>query len=440
MNNPIQPDVRQNSRPTETPRRYASLGQGGGVSRGFRLRGSRLLPVALVLMAGAACLHGQGFLVPGGSQNPGGPLKVTENREIELPPDGVLNYTTITIEEGTTLTFKRNARNTPVYLLATGDVIIKGTIDVSGQPWSWLVGGRGGPGGYDGGNPGPVGMPGGSGLGPGGGRPGTGHFADVSSAGAGVHAQPIKRSVSTNHGKMYGGPLLIPLSGGSGGGGGANGGVGGGGGGGAILVCSDTKIVFLGTIKARGGDGVNADISGSGGAIRLVAPKLVGMGTADAAGGLRLYGGGADYGSAGRIRFDTYDRTEFNPSRSEILGEYSNGSFVVGYRPDWEPTLRVLRVTKPDGTEPLPPEGPITPGSGPLEILLPTDSPSLRIIQVEVARFFQKLEVEVSLKPWNGAPETNLVIVDNASGSPTTVEVPMNIPGNTLLHVEAYKR
>ncbi|MBL9140117.1 MAG: hypothetical protein JNK85_29875 [Verrucomicrobiales bacterium] len=396
--------------------------------------------MAIAVTVGAGCLHGQGFHVPGGSDGTDRELHVTDNLEIELPADGVLNYTKITIDEGKTLTFKRNPRNTPVYLLATGDVIINGTIDVSGQPWAWLVGGRGGPGGYDGGNPGPVGMPGGSGLGPGGGRPGTGHFADVSSAGAGVYAQPIKRSVSTNHGKIYGGPLLIPLSGGSGGGGGANGGVGGGGGGGAILVCSDTKIVFQGTIKARGGDGVNADISGSGGAIRLVAPKLVGTGTADAGGGLRLYGGGTDYGSAGRIRFDTYDRTEFNPSRSEILGEYSNGSFVVGYRPDWEPTLRVLRVTKTDGTEPLPPEGPIAPGSSPLEILLPTDSPSLRIIQVEVARFFQKLEVEVALKPWNGAPETNLVIVDNTSGSPTTVEVPMNIPGNTLLHVEAYKR
>ena len=68
---------------------------------------------------------------------------------IDVDGDNVFNFTTITVASGATLTFNRNAFNTPVYLLATGDVVITGKIDVSGRNRSGNSPGTGGPGGFD---------------------------------------------------------------------------------------------------------------------------------------------------------------------------------------------------------------------------------------------------------------------------------------------------
>jgi hypothetical protein len=71
--------------------------------------------------------------------------------DVVLPPDGTIHATDITVEAGATLTFTKNANNTPVYLLSQGDVQIDGVIDVSGGDSAASVGGAGGPGGFDGG-------------------------------------------------------------------------------------------------------------------------------------------------------------------------------------------------------------------------------------------------------------------------------------------------
>src|SRR5713101_6151340 len=178
-----------------------------------------------------------------GSTGADGALNVTSNTTLNLPPDGIFNFTTINVASGTALTFNRNALNTPVYLLATSNVTINGTIDVSGQSGSTTAGGRSGPGGFDGGFPGlDVNSPPGAGYGPGGGQ-GGGPGNTASTFGAGGYATQGGPAQSTNNGAAYGSPLLIPLVGGSGGGGliGSPG-VGGGGGGGAILIASNTKI------------------------------------------------------------------------------------------------------------------------------------------------------------------------------------------------------
>src|SRR5689334_1061782 len=51
----------------------------------------------------------------------------------DMPPDGIFKCTTITVDAGATLNFHRNALNTPVYLLATGPIVVQGRIDVSGR-------------------------------------------------------------------------------------------------------------------------------------------------------------------------------------------------------------------------------------------------------------------------------------------------------------------
>src|SRR5262245_44989910 len=112
-----------------------------------------ILVSTLITVACAAVMPhatGQGFT--SGSDGSYGPMNIQTNTTLDLPPNGIFNCTTITIASGARLNFRRNALNTPVHLLATGDVIVNGTIDVSGggSPGNF-VGGPSGPGGFDGG-------------------------------------------------------------------------------------------------------------------------------------------------------------------------------------------------------------------------------------------------------------------------------------------------
>lgn len=48
-----------------------------------------------------------------------------------LPEDGIFNSTSIFIASDVTITFNPNATNAPIFLLATEDIIIDGSIDIS---------------------------------------------------------------------------------------------------------------------------------------------------------------------------------------------------------------------------------------------------------------------------------------------------------------------
>src|SRR6185503_11362002 len=96
---------------------------------------------------------------------------------------GVFNYTTVTIPAGVTITYTRNANNTPVTILATGDVVINGTINIDGGASDFSPNGAlGGPGGFNGGKAGyPADAASGtSGEGPGGGCGGLGGTGSTS--------------------------------------------------------------------------------------------------------------------------------------------------------------------------------------------------------------------------------------------------------------------
>ena len=191
-------------------------------------------------------------------------------------PDGIWNYTTIDIAAGVVVTFKKNAANTPVIWLANGAVTIDGTLRLDGQAAviNNRIPGEGGPGGYRGGwgavrqKSAPFSYSGEAGLGPGGGKQGVNR---LDGGGGGQYAN------------AYGNPYVDPLIGGSGGGGGA--GHEETGGGGAILIASSRDMTVNGSISARGGDRseINGDGGyGSGGAIVLVADRVLGTGTLDA--------------------------------------------------------------------------------------------------------------------------------------------------------------
>ncbi|CAM0997363.1 SbsA Ig-like domain-containing protein [Rhodanobacter sp. Root179] len=354
---------------------------------------SRISLVA-ALVAALACTPA--WAVDSGSTGADGALNPTVNTEIVLPASGILNYTTVNIPVGVTVKFKPNAANTPVYLLASGDVTIAGTIDVNGQDAAATgtdgdgnqgddgVPGLGGPGGFAGGRGGrddaasrPAIIRGGAGLGPGGGIGGieggnsctaTGYYHYVGAGGAyGANAYQYYAvgncGASVSHANAYGSTLLQPLVGGSGGGGGVGGtnypGSGGGGGGGAILIAASGTLKITGSVTAIGGDGGGLagtgvggrGAGGSGGAIRLLASNVTGNGTLYAVGGCINVNGsrrqscGSDGGynqyggSIGRIRIEG-DAISYTGTNSPTYVRGDVGPvFIAG-----APTLRIASV------------------------------------------------------------------------------------------------
>ena len=68
-------------------------------------------------------------------------------------PNGIYQYTSVNIPTNVTVTFIPNANNSPVTWLVQNNVVINGTVDVSGQVGQHSgPGGQGGPGGWHGGN------------------------------------------------------------------------------------------------------------------------------------------------------------------------------------------------------------------------------------------------------------------------------------------------
>lgn len=331
-----------------------------------------------------------------GSTGADGAFSPTESQEIQLPPNGVFNYTTVNIPSGVTITYKKNEANTPVVILASGNVTIAGKIDVSARPpadANNISGpGRGGPGGYDGGRGGQAGGDasawvkglsgpniGRAGGGPGGGSPAPvndyeyyGPRIGIGGGGGGAYGSSPpgpNDGCPVTPGATYGNLQMLPLVGGSGGGGGAGGaalpGSGGGGGGGAILIASSTTIEVAGSVLANGGVPPLSSANGrgtqggggSGGAIRLVATSISGNGVISAAGGsysgewadisnvgTRYFicsdrSGGSNAGGGGRIRLESETLTRAVPTTPNYVGGAPSVLFVPGL-----PTIAISSI------------------------------------------------------------------------------------------------
>lgn len=346
---------------------------------------------------------------------------------LDVPePDGVFNFTTIDIESGAILRFNPNSLNTPVYLLATGNVNIAGAIQAIGDNGTSNppVGGAGGPGGYRGGVPGISGSPSGDGQGPGAGLRGN----STTETGRGSYASKgpilIGGGARPTDGEIYGSPLLVPLVGGSGGGG-VDGqpGLGGGGGGGAVLIASNTEIFIQGTglIDVRGGG--DANNAGSGGGIRLLAPVVRGTGTVNA------FGGAGGWGGHGRIRVDVIDRKalQFN---IQPIQAYSVGAFMQVF-PDPLPRLDLIHVA---GTNI--PEG----ADQAVQVTLPLNSPASQQVTVQARDFVGQVPIRVVLTPDSGNSVIEDATIDMTAGNPATVVLQMDFPLNTPVAVNAYTK
>lgn len=298
-----------------------------------------------------------------GSTGADGAFAPTVDTTLALPPNGTFHFTTVTVPAGVTVTFTPNVTNTPVMILASGDVVISGIINVNGKDGTsseigsvtagvTTTGGAGGPGGFAGGAGGlsPLGNGGaalspGLGLGPGGG------FSSYSCTTIYVSSGSFA-GTGTCGGATYGTSNLLPLVGGSGGGGGSasgansttctngcNGG-GGGGGGGAILIASSGTITFNGRITANGGSGGDGSYpggAGSGGGIRLIANTFSGSGALAATGGSnRLF----HAGGGGRVRLEANTFSSFTATSNPGASYSAPG--LVNFSP--VPTLSITAV------------------------------------------------------------------------------------------------
>lgn len=394
---------------------------------------------ALITTLGLAGLVTPVLAYDSGSTGADGAFNPTVNTELQIPESGVFNFTTVNIPTGVTVTFKKNTTNTPVVMLATGNVTVAGSINLNGGTATNAgaagdgnigddgVPGAGGPGGYDGGRGAEVGTNtrGGFGLGPGGASGGF-YYSNNPMGGAGgsfgslgINGGWYTNAAFPQPTTTYGSSQLLPLIGGSGGGGGAGGsafrGAGGGGGGGALLIASSGTVSITGSVLARGGNGGLASGQGfganggggSGGAIRIVATTISGNGTISATGGdgpdysTSVGGSGSSYteggnGGSGRVRLEaeTFTRTAAStPAHS--FGSPSS-VFVAG--------LPSLRITSVAGVS-----APANP-TGNADITLPSTTPNP--VAVEFATTGVPVGNTVSLR------------VTPAYGTPTTVVSP----------------
>ena len=345
---------------------------------------------------------------------------------VTLPPDGRLNFSSVNIPSGATVIFTRNAANTPIYIISQGEVTIDGTIDISGQAGTANRGGFAGPGGFDGGAPGIEGSQPGDGLGPGAGLGGTADGAVVGGDAA-YGTAPTPLAPAVRDGRTYGSQLLIPIVGGSGGGGSASlngsGPMGGGGGGGAIVISSPTHIRHNGTLNAFGGSSGLG--TGSGGAVRFVAPIISGNGT------ISVYGRNPRDGH-GRVRCDMVDGSNFNLTIQPAEAPRTLDQYLPVIFPPNLPTLRMVSVAGQDV--------PLNSPSG-FTIILPLNAPASQPVVIEASGFGNRVLAAIKLTPVTGPSSAATDIeIPNDINEPARTTNFITFPANVPVTVNAWTR
>lgn len=408
-----------------------------------------------------------------GSDDSDGVLSPVISTQVAAKADGIYNFSSINIPAGVTISFEKNAANTPITLLVSGDVTVSGTINLNGGD-SADVGaagngalgddglpGIGGPGGFDGGLGGTVAnVLGAAGVGPGGGGEARGNVtgANVGQLGLGCggggagfaengliggSSSPTARDYwcdSTDDsgfaGQAYGNTSLLPLLGGSGGGGGSAGfsfaGSGGGGGGGSLLIAVSGTVTLNDNseILANGGTSGDSDGSqaggtgggGSGGAVRIVATTISGNGDIVANGGERgLYQGSTGQanrgglGAVGRIRLEGETITRTETTTPPFTVSEPQEVFLAG--------LPSLRITTVAGQA-----APLTP-TGNADITLAATEPNPVVIEFATTGVPLGSTISLTITPVSGeridAPLSSALsgTVENATAS-TSVNLP----------------
>ena len=385
----------------------------GLVSRQAREFPKTMKSSILSLLLGCACLvpATANAQVNSGSDGHDGAFNPTQNVTIDMAdhPDGIYHYTTVNIPAGVTVTFKPNAKNSPVVWLVQGNCVIGGNVNVSGRDFDGVTGGISGPGGWRGGNGGGNSS---AGQGPGGGAAGA---AFPIYGGGGSFA-----TQGASGGPIYGNKFQVPLLGGSGGGGQNL--SGGGGGGGAMLIAATNSIEIFGSVSADGGKGhvINGnEVSGcgSGGGLRMVTKTFGGTGQITASGGSGWEAGLA--GGSGRVRIDTMDST---------FGGNLLGSVSQGFQPIILPAAGQgvqLSIASIAGTAVS--QSPSGVLANP-DVIIPSQLSNPLPVVVNCSNIPLNTEITVVVHPANG-PDVQAVAMNNAGTLATsTATVSLNMP------------
>jgi hypothetical protein len=344
--------------------------------------------------------------------------------QIPLPVDGVMVFSGMNLQPRPsdssllTVSFIKNAANTPVTVLVDGNLTVAaqttltvaGDAGTSGGVNALGIGGNGGPGAGRGGDGAyqlvNFAAIGGAGLRPGGGAGGTA----AGTAGAGGNGTFMATSD------------LLPIIGGAGGGGGSSttitsgcAGGGGGGGGGAILIAANGTVTINGTLIADGGDrgfqsGTNCSSAGgggSGGAVRLLANSFTGNGSIFARAGVGAQGTRPTT-SYGAIRMEVLTNT-FPVSGTDPLATRTPGPGpVVNVL---NPTVAITSV----GGQPVPanPQGVF----GAIDIVLPIPGSTSVVFSTFGVPTGTTVNVTVKPKVGTGADSRTATLANCTNGS-----------------------
>jgi len=168
--------------------------------------------------------------------------------------------------------------------------------------------------------------------------------------------------------------------------------------------------------------------AGSGGAIRLVSPRVYGSGTLSVA----SYG---NWGGSGRIRVDSVFKVEPGDFTQKLAlnfqGVTSLGSTMLVF-PETQPELDVVALFNPNRTD-------IPLGSGPVTITLPNGSSPNVAFGVRYANFTQGFRIKVKVIPESGDALTfTSTDIATPNASPTEVSFGGAIPVNMTCTVQAW--
>jgi len=411
----------------------------------------RKILIGIVTAALIIVGYSTGWCFTSGSTGADGPFNPTANIEVQLPENGILNYTTVNIPSGVTVTFRKNAANMPAYILATGNVTIAGTISVNGTNGIGVTPGAGAFGAFDGGYGGSQYRgTGGKGIGPGGGNPGSFYGTiniGFAGGGGGFGSAGGTNTANTTYcgtgGPSYGNVQIIPMIGGSGGGGAAASsdrtGGSGGGGGGAILIASSGTIDITGSITANGGNGGNTGTGGtqatygggggSGGAIRLMANTISGNGVIAASGGT----GGTGYGPGGaggegRVRLEANALTRTASTTPFYTFSAPGTVFVTNV-----PTLNITSISgvnvfaNPTGKYGAPPD-----------VTLPSSTTNPVTIVISATNIPVGTTVNVSAIPEHGSAATGSgTLTGSVASSTASASVTLSTSYQSIIMAQA---
>jgi len=156
-----------------------------------------------------------------------------------------------------------------------------------------------------------------------------------------------------------------------------------------------------------------------------VAPIVSGGGTINVQGGVA---NGSSYGGLGRIRIDTIDRTSL---QLVFQGPASVGAFMMVFLTPL-PRLDILQAADTDI-----PEG----NPAPVQVQLPFGSTTNRTVTVQARDFNASVPISLVLTPESGLPQIYTTNINNIAGSnPASVTIPVTLPVNTLVTVNAWTR